>query len=233
MTKYIWITVVLLAVIAKAIRTNVLFAAGFVLPWLAIGAVLSPVVWIILRKRFVWRWYHWFNTASILMVGVLFVANPLLQHWTSNQLAAADGPAHALLPRTAAPYKDVVLAWGVLLGATAQIVAIQEECPRRFPRLRPEFDATFSAWKTRNQFMDRAKESVHMRARLEGGNAEVARLSSEMTASHKANESKVRSYAQGLSEEQCGEFIRKLGAGTFDLQSRYKTHVEAILSTSP
>ncbi len=233
MTKYIWIAIVLLAVAGKATDTNVLFAAGFVLPWLAIGAALSPFVWVILRKRFVWQWHHWLNTTSILMVGVLFAVNPLLQHFASNQLAATDGRANVLVPRAVAPYKDVVLSWGVLLGATAQIVAIQEECPRRFPGLGSKVDQSFSAWKSRNQFMDRAKQSVYTRARLEGGNAEVARLSSEIAESHKANEGKVRSYAQGLSEDQCSGFLGKLDAGTFDLQSRYKTHVETILGTGP
>lgn len=233
MTKYIWIAVVLLTVGAKAIDTNVLFATGFVLPWLAIGAVLSPIVWIILRKRFVWQWYHWLNSASILMVTVLFLVNPLLQHLTLTQLATARSPAPTMVPSTSAPYKDVVLAWGVLLGATAQIVAIQEECPRRFSALRQRFDESFVAWKQRNQFMDRAKESVYARARLEGGSAEVTRLSNEMVASHKANEGKIRSYAQGLSEQQCAEFIAKLNAGTFDLRSRYKPHVQAILPTAP
>jgi signal transduction histidine kinase len=233
MTKLLWIAAILFAIGAKAINTNVQFAAGFVLPWLLIGAVLSPIVWLILRRRFVWQWYHWLNTASIVMIAVLFLVNPLLQHFTSSNFATAQSPRSEVASPTAAPYKDVVLAWGVLLGATAQLVAIQEECPRRFPRLRHTFDASFSDWKARNQFMDRAKDAVYTRARLEGGSAEAARLSAEMAASHKANELKVRSYAQGLSEQQCAEFIEKLGAGTFDLRSRYKTHVQAILPTGP
>ena len=148
---------------------------------------------------------------------------------TVVELAAAQAPAK--LSRV--PYADVQLSWGVLTGATAQIVAIQEECAKRFLELRPRVDSTFSAWKARNSYMDRAKEAVYQRAIREGGEAEAIRLSNELAAAHKANEGRVRAYAQQLSKEGCADFMIKLDSGVFDPRTRYKEHLQTVLGTLP
>ena len=228
MTKYIWIGFVLLAVAVKATSTSIQFAAGFVIPWIAIGAVLSPLVWIALRKRFNWRWYHWLNTTSILMAGLVFLVNPLLQHFTSTQLTKSEVPVQALVKPAAVPYKDVQLSWGVVLGAVGAIIVWYEECSSHDPNIRPKLEVAFVEWKGRNNYMDTLRSNVYRRAIREGGEIEAARLSAEARVASEREHSKFRAQLKSGADMNCDSLLQRLRAGTYDPVSRYKGHVDIL-----
>lgn len=145
---------------------------------------------------------------------------------------SADALAKSPKPATAS-YADVQLAWGVLTGAMHQIFANQEACSKQYPEIKPMVSAAFEKWKARNSYMDEVKSAVYKKAREQGGDREALRLSQEITDAYKTQEPRVRAYAEGLNQDQCIQFAKKLDGQAYDLKIRYPSHMKAILGWVP
>ena len=73
MNRFIWLIALAAIVAFQARERDVMFAIGWTLPWFLIGLMLSPVVWLLTKKRRFtpWRWDDWANAGAIMMLVVM------------------------------------------------------------------------------------------------------------------------------------------------------------------
>ena len=65
MNRFVWMFAL--------IEHDLMFAIGWTLPWFLVGLTLSPVVWLLTRRRRpgVWRWHDWANAGAVMMLAVM------------------------------------------------------------------------------------------------------------------------------------------------------------------
>jgi hypothetical protein len=143
-------------------------------------------------------------------------------------LALSGAIAHADTIRPT--YREMISSFGFVTGVFAQVVAIQEHCPKKFPEMSSEFLSNFNNYKRRHEALDIANRNLNMRAREEGGDAEVRRLQSEITVRVDAiTRSRAVPFAKSLSKKQCRMYLSKMGKGQLDLWYVYPQKMKNIL----
>jgi hypothetical protein len=73
MNKFIWLIICIVAVVIQATSTNFAYAFGGIAVWFIVGMVLSPIWWVITKKRrsaTPWQWFDWLNAGAYIMIGL-------------------------------------------------------------------------------------------------------------------------------------------------------------------
>ncbi|MFN5510873.1 MAG: hypothetical protein ACK49H_06365 [Burkholderiales bacterium] len=70
MNRFIWLIALVAIIGFQAREHDPRFAVGWTLPWFLIGLALSPVVWLLTRRKRIepWRWYDWANAGAVMML---------------------------------------------------------------------------------------------------------------------------------------------------------------------
>jgi hypothetical protein len=85
MNRFIWAMALVAMMAFQARERDLMFAIGWTLPWFVLGLALSPIVWLVTKRRRIlpWQWHDWANAGAIMML-IMMVLGVVLRAYMPN-----------------------------------------------------------------------------------------------------------------------------------------------------